>query len=108
MLGRRVRWVCRATQVDYRAALQRSRACLVSPSATAKRVSVTSCRGGDVSVASITTADVEAWVSDLTAGGLSASRTRQAYLVLKGVLDTAVKARNLAVNPAHGVDLPKV
>jgi integrase len=65
-------------------------------------------RWRDVPVASITTADVEAWVSELTARGLSASRTRQAYLVLKGVLDTAVKARNLATNPAHGVDLPRM
>ena len=65
-------------------------------------------RWRDVQVSTITTADVEAWVSQLTASGLSASRTRQAYLVLKGILDTAVKARNLAVNPAHSVGLPKM
>ncbi len=65
-------------------------------------------RWRDVQVSTITTADVEAWVSQLTASGLSASRTRQAYLVLKGILDTAVKARNLAVNPAHSVGLPKL
>ncbi len=64
-------------------------------------------RWRNVAVSSITTADVEAWVSQLTAGGLSASRTRQAYLVLRGVLDTAVKARNVASNPAHGVELPR-
>ncbi|HET7386177.1 MAG TPA: tyrosine-type recombinase/integrase [Nocardioidaceae bacterium] len=63
-------------------------------------------RWGKVPVATITTADVEAWVGELTADGLSASRTRQAYLVLRGVLDTAVKARRLAVNPAQGVELP--
>ncbi len=64
-------------------------------------------RWRDVPVSGITTAGIEVWVSDLTAGGLSASRTRQAYLVLKGILDTAVKARNLAVSPAHGVGLPR-
>ncbi len=57
-------------------------------------------------MSSITTADIEAWLSDLTASGLSASRTRQAYTVLRGVFDTALKSRNLAVNPALGVDLP--
>jgi integrase len=64
-------------------------------------------RAGDVSVARLTTANIESWVSDLTSGGLSASRTRQAYLVLKGILDTAVKSRNLAVSPARGVVLPR-
>lgn len=49
-------------------------------------------RWRDVAVSGITTAAVEAWVSQLTAGGLSASRTRQAYLVLSGVLGVAVKA----------------
>lgn len=64
-------------------------------------------RWRDVPVARLTTADIEAWVSELTSRGLSASRTRQAYLVLKGILDTAVKARNLAVTPASGVELPR-
>ena len=65
-------------------------------------------RWRDVGVSTITSADIEAWVSEMTSSGLSASRTRQAYQVLKGVLDTAVKARNLAANPAQSVDLPKL
>ncbi len=65
-------------------------------------------RWREVQVATITTASVEAWVAELTTGGLSASRTRQAYLVLKGILDTAVKARNLAVNPALAVGHPRL
>jgi integrase len=65
-------------------------------------------RWGRVQVATITTADLEAWVSELITSGLSASRTRQAYLVVKGLLDTAVKARNLAVTPAYSVRLPPV
>jgi integrase len=63
---------------------------------------------GDRAVSTITTADIEAWVADLTAKGLSASRTRQAYLVLKGILDTAVKARRLAFTPAQSVELPRL
>lgn len=65
-------------------------------------------RWGAVPVAGITTADVEAWISTLSVRGPSASRTRQAHLVLSGVLDTAVKARNLAVSPAHGIGLPRL
>ena len=63
-------------------------------------------RWGRVPVSAVTTADIEAWLSDLTGSGLSPSRTRQAYTVLRGVLDTALKSRMLAVNPALGVDLP--
>jgi integrase len=63
-------------------------------------------RWGRVPVSAVTTAEVEAWLSELRAAGLSASRTRQAYTVLRGVLDTAVKSRRLVVNPALGVDLP--
>jgi len=63
-------------------------------------------RWRDVQVSTIDTVEVEAWVAELTKAGLSASRTRQAYLVLRGILDTAVKSRRLAVNPAQRVDLP--
>ena len=59
-------------------------------------------------MSTITSADIEAWVSEMTSSGPSASRTRQAYQVLKGVPDTAVKARNLAANPAQSVDLRKL
>ena len=62
-------------------------------------------RWRDVQVSTIDTVEVEAWVADLSKAGLSASRTRQAYLVLRGILDTAVKSRRLAVNPAQRVDL---
>lgn len=64
-------------------------------------------RWTDVQVANIDTLDVESWVAELVKSGLSASRTRQAYVVLRGVLDTAVKSRKLAVNPAQRVDLPR-
>jgi len=64
-------------------------------------------RWRDVQVSTIDTVEVEAWVAELTKAGLSASRTRQAYLVLRGILDTAVKSRRLAVNPAQRIDLPR-
>lgn len=49
---------------------------------------------------------VSAWVQALHASGLSASRTRQAWIVLSQVLDLAVKARRIPHNPAKGVELP--
>jgi integrase len=55
----------------------------------------------------ITHEDVGAWVVELSAR-LSASRARQAYHVLTGSLDAAVRSRRLAVNPAVGVSLPRL
>jgi integrase len=52
--------------------------------------------------------DVSAWVQRLHASGLSASRTRQAFIVLAQVLDLAVKARRIPANPARGVELPSL
>lgn len=57
-------------------------------------------------VSTITTADIEAWVAALTAKGLSASRTRQAYLVLKGILDTAVRPECWRLVPHSGSGCP--
>ena len=59
-----------------------------------------------VPLAGVRHEDVSAWVQRLGASGLSASRTRQAYIVLAQVLDLAVKARRIPINPARGVDLP--
>ncbi len=52
--------------------------------------------------------EVSAWVQRLHASGLSASRTRQAYIVLSQVLDLAVKARRIPSSPAKGVELPSL
>ena len=51
---------------------------------------------------------VASWVSTMAESGLSASRTRQAYHVLKSLLDEAVKDARLLRNPATGVDLPRM
>ena len=59
-------------------------------------------------VASIRPSDVQKWVNELTAEGLSSSRVRQAYIVLGMALDTAVHDGVIARNPARrsGVKLP--
>lgn len=63
---------------------------------------------GSVPLSGVRHEDVSAWVQRLHASGLSASRTRQAYIVLAQVLDLAVKARRIPANPARGVELPSL
>ena len=60
-------------------------------------------RWRDVPLSKIDYEAVAAWVAQL-ATELSASRTRQAYHLLTGSLDEAVKARRLAINPAREYD----
>lgn len=57
-------------------------------------------------VSEIRHSDVQAWVTKLT-GTHSPTTVLRAYGVLAGILDTAVKDRRLAVNPARGVNLPR-
>jgi integrase len=64
-------------------------------------------RWAQVPLERITHEDVGAWVAEMSVQ-LSASRTRQAYHVLTGSLDAAVRSRRLAVNPAAGVSLPRL
>lgn len=64
-------------------------------------------RWADVPVSAIAHSDVAKWVADMSAR-LSPSRTRQAHLVLRSVLDMAVKDRRIETNPATGVDLPSL
>ncbi len=63
---------------------------------------------GRVPLSAVRHEDVSAWVQQLHAGGLSASRTRQAFIVLAEVLDLAVKARRIPSNPARGTELPSL
>ena len=51
---------------------------------------------------------IEAWKVELEQRRLSESTIRSAYTVLRAVLDTAVRDRALAQNPAHAVRRPKV
>jgi integrase len=61
-----------------------------------------------VQLVKVTFGAVAEWVGSMTLEGLSASRTRQAYHVLTGMLDDAVKDGRLVRNPAAGVDLPRI
>ncbi len=65
-------------------------------------------RWGPVSLNKVTFGGVAEWVGTMYLGGLSASRTRQAYHLLTGMLDDAVKDGRLVRNPAAGVDLPRL
>jgi len=49
-----------------------------------------------------------AWVAQMRAAGLSASRTRQSYHLLAAMLDDAVKDSRLPRNPVAGVALPRL
>lgn len=50
--------------------------------------------------------DVQTWVAQLVAAGLSAGHVRKVHGVLSGILSLAVRDRRLPSNPALGVDLP--
>jgi hypothetical protein len=52
--------------------------------------------------------DVQDWIGKLQADRLSASRIRQAHVVLRQVLDVAVRDGAVARNAALGVKLPKL
>lgn len=51
--------------------------------------------------------DVQRFISDMEAEGLSASRIRQAHQTLSAILKAAVLNRMLPFNPADGASLPK-
>ncbi|HET7386299.1 MAG TPA: hypothetical protein VFJ19_06485 [Nocardioidaceae bacterium] len=63
-------------------------------------------RWGRVQLGRITFGGVAEWVNDMQREGRSASRVRQAYHLLTGMLHAAVKDGRLPRNPAIGVDLP--
>jgi integrase len=65
-------------------------------------------RWKDVRLDAVAFSDVQSWVRTMVAGGLSASRTRQSYHLLTGLLDAAVKDGLISVNRAAGVPLPKL
>ena len=62
---------------------------------------------GDIPLSRIQPIHVREWVAELQAAGLSASRTRQAYYLLRGMLGYAVESDYLTRNVAVGVDLPR-
>jgi len=64
-------------------------------------------RWGPVPLNGIAHESVVAWVAELSAA-VSSSRTRQAVIVFRQVLDNAVKGGRLARNPALTVELPRL
>lgn len=59
-------------------------------------------------VSKITVPEIESWVAQMVRDGRGATTVLRAHGVLSGVLQDAVKARRLAVNPARGIDgLPR-
>ncbi len=52
--------------------------------------------------------EIREWVAALTARGLSASRVRQALVVLSQVLDAAVDDDLISINPCRGVRPPRL
>lgn len=63
---------------------------------------------GSTRVGAVDYEGVAAWVQQLAAMGLAASSVRQCHRVLSLILADAVKARRIPMNPAEGVDLPRV
>lgn len=59
-------------------------------------------------LARIKPSDIQAWVNRMQADGLSPSRIRQAHVLLKQMLDAAMRDRMIGMNPALGVKLPKL
>ena len=65
-------------------------------------------RWGRLPLSRIEHDDVAAWIADLTREGLSPSWVRQIHRTLSMLFDAAVKGRRITVNPAKGVDLPRL
>jgi integrase len=59
-------------------------------------------------LASIGPSDVQAWINGLQADGLSASRVRQAHVVLSMMLKAAVREGLITRNAATDADLPRI
>jgi integrase len=60
-----------------------------------------------IPLAAVEFEDVQAWIAELVASGLSGAHVRKIHFVLGGVLQLAVKGKRLPANPAKGVDLPR-
>ncbi len=64
-------------------------------------------RFGDTSISKITRADVQAWVQDLTAQGLSVSSVRRAIGGLNRIFGEAIISGALENNPCQRISLPR-
>jgi integrase len=64
-------------------------------------------RWGTTRLRDVSHAEVQAWVTELLAGGLSASSVQRTHGLLSQMLDLAVRDRRLPANPAKRVKLPR-
>lgn len=64
-------------------------------------------RFGDHQLRAIRAIDVEEWIADLVAAGLSPSRIIEAHRVLSMMIDAAVRSQMLNRNPVRGLALPR-
>jgi integrase len=63
-------------------------------------------RWHDVPLFRVEHGDIQTWLAELTASGLTGASVRKAHGVLSGILGLAVRDRRLPSNPAVGVALP--
>lgn len=61
---------------------------------------------GSVRLDAVRHEDVSAWVAMLHGNGLSAARTRHAWIVLSQILELGVRSHRIPNNQARGVELP--
>jgi hypothetical protein len=52
--------------------------------------------------------EVQSWINEMHRDGLSASRIRQAHVVLSQILNAAVREGRIGRNVAQGTKLPKI
>lgn len=75
---------------------------------TLMRTHVVGSRLGARPLRTITPSHIERWIAELKLNGKAPSTVRQIYTVLRAILDTAVRDRLLAINPAAAVPRPRV
>ncbi len=63
---------------------------------------------GEFQIAALAPMDVQSWVNEMHSDGLSASRIRQAHVVLSQILSAAVREGRIGRNVALGIKLPKI
>lgn len=63
---------------------------------------------GPRAMSSITRGQIRSWVAELTGRGLSASRVRQAYVLLSAMMTAAVEDGVIVKSPCMGVKLPRL
>lgn len=64
-------------------------------------------RWGQTRLRDVSHAEIQGWVTELLAGGLSPSSVQRTHGLLSHMLDLAVRDRRLPTNSAKGVNLPR-